>query len=118
MYRLLYLICLCLPLLANAQSYSLKGENPKVVIDVRTPQEFAAGHVNGAINIPYDEIEANGSTLARFKKDDNILVYCKSGRRSEIARQTLTKLGFSKVRNGGGMNDLLARLKVCPGTSC
>lgn len=118
MRRLLCLICLCLPLLASAQSYSLNGEKAKLVIDVRTPQEFAAGHVAGAINIPYDEIEANSSTLSGFKKDDHILVYCRSGRRSEIARQTLNRMGFSKVQNGGGMDELLAKLKVCAGASC
>ena len=63
MIRLFYLICLalCLPFVANAQTYSLDGVRSNVVIDVRTPEEFASGHIDGAINIPYDQIEARRS---------------------------------------------------------
>ena len=121
MIRLFYLICLvlCLPFVANAQTYSLDGVRSNVVIDVRTPEEFASGHINGAINIPYDQIEARRSALSKVKKDENILVYCRSGRRSEIARQSLQKLGFKNVQNGGGIDGLMAKIKTCKtATSC
>lgn len=61
MQRLLFALCLffSLPFLASAQTYSLDGVQSKVVIDVRTPEEFATGHVEGAINIPYDTIKPN-----------------------------------------------------------
>ena len=121
MIRLFYLICLALylPIAANAQTYSVDGIRSNVVIDVRTPEEFASEHINGAINIPYDQIEARRSALDKVKKDENILVYCRSGRRSEIARQSLQKLGFKNVQNGGGIDGLMAKIKTCKAaTSC
>ena len=115
---LLFLIAFCLPFMAHAQTYSFNGVKSNVVIDVRTPQEFSAGHINGAINIPYDQIEAHRSLLDKIKKDENVLVYCRSGRRSEIAKQTLNDLGYKNVQNGGGMDSLVAKLKTCTGATC
>ena len=65
-------------------------ENNYEIIDVRTSSEYATGHVKGAINIPYDEIDEN----TKLDKNKTILVYCKSGKRSSIAFETLKKLGF------------------------
>ena len=120
MQRLLFALVLFLsyPFLANAQTYSLDGVQSKVVIDVRTPEEFATGHVEGAINIPYDAIKPNLSALAKIGKDENILLYCRSGRRSAIAMQSLSQLGYRNLRNGGGLDALAARLKVCKNASC
>lgn len=120
MQRLLFAICLSLslPLLANAQTYSLDGVKSSVVIDVRTPQEFATGHVEGAINIPHDAITPNLPALSKLGKEDNILVYCRSGRRSEIAKETLNGLGYRNVQNGGGLDSLASRIKVCKGEAC
>ncbi len=120
MQRLLFALCLffSLPFLAAAQTYSLDGVQSKVVIDVRTPEEFATGHVEGAINIPYDTIKPNLPALARIGKDENVLLYCRSGRRSAIAMQTMSELGYRKLQNGGGIDSLASRLKVCKGTSC
>ena len=73
-----------------------------VVIDVRTPQEYAAGHIEGAVNIEHgniaQEIANTGAT-----KDDKVILYCQSGRRSGIALETLKTLGFSKAENAGGI---------------
>ena len=73
-----------------------------VVIDVRTPQEYAAGHIEGAVNIEHgniaQEIAKTGAT-----KDDKVILYCQSGRRSGIALETLKTLGFSKAENAGGI---------------
>ena len=120
MQRLLFALVLFLsyPFLANAQTYSLDGVQSKVVIDVRTPEEFATGHVEGAINIPYDAIKPNLSALAKIGKDENILLYCHSGRRSAIAMQSLSQLGYRNLRNNGGLDALAARLKVCKNASC
>jgi len=114
----LFLLAVCQPFMAHAQTYSFNGVKSDIVIDVRTPEEFSAGHINGAINIPYDRIEANRSLLDKIKKDDNVLVYCRSGRRSEIAKQTLNNLGYKNVQNGGGMDSLTAKLKTCTGATC
>ena len=61
-----------------------------VIIDVRTNEEYNEGHLVDSINIPYDEIE-NTITI---EKDKTILVYCRSGQRSSIAKTTLIKMGY------------------------
>lgn len=73
-----------------------------VVIDVRTPQEYAAGHIEGAINIVHTDI-AQDIAKVSVGKDDKVILYCQSGRRSGIALETLKTLGFSKVENAGGI---------------
>ncbi len=73
-----------------------------VVIDVRTPQEYAAGHVDGAINIEYSTI-AQGVAQAGIAKDDKVMLYCQSGVLSGKAQNTLQALGFSKAENIGGI---------------
>lgn len=67
-----------------------------LILDVRTPQEYADGHVPGAINIPYDKVEAQ---LERLGTDHNreLLVYCRSGHRAKIAAETLHQHGFSNI---------------------
>lgn len=71
------------------------------LIDVRTPEEFASGHLQGAVNIPYDQIS---SRLAEVGGDKGqpVVVYCRSGKRSAKAKDTLEGLGYSHVINGGG----------------
>ena len=81
---------------------ALSAQAKDVIIDVRTPQEFAAGHVEGAINIEHGNI-AQQITKAGVTKDDTVLLYCQSGRRSGIALDTLKGLGFSKAENVGGI---------------
>jgi phage shock protein E len=81
-----------------------------VVIDVRTAQEFQSGHVEGALNIPHDTI---GQDIAKAKvnKDDHVILYCKSGKRSEMALGTLKGLGFSNIENYGGFEQAQKRLQ-------
>ena len=74
-------------------------------IDVRTAEEYQAGHLEGAINIPYDEIKQKISAVSTDKTAD-ILLYCRSGRRSGIALETLRSLGYSKVTNAGAYEQL------------
>lgn len=75
-------------------------------IDVRSPEEFQQGHIEGAQNIPVDRI---ASEISRISPDKNapLNLYCRSGRRSEVALQTLKKLGYTHVINRGGYQDLL-----------
>lgn len=79
----------------------------RVVIDVRTPAEYAAGHVAGALNIDVEsgDFAAKISTL---DKEASYLLYCRSGRRSAIAAEEMAKAGFTDVVDGGGMADLVA----------
>ncbi len=72
-----------------------------IVIDVRTPQEFQAGHIKNAINIPYEVIGFKIKQVTE-EKDKDILLYCRSGRRSGIALTTLHKMGYTHVQNMGG----------------
>jgi phage shock protein E len=67
-----------------------------IVLDVRTPQEFAAGHVPGALNIPHDQLPNRIAELVGAK-DKEIVVYCRSGRRAALAEQTLAEHGFKRV---------------------
>lgn len=80
-----------------------------VVVDVRTPGEFAGGHLERAINIPIDELEARLTELDRALDGDRtkkLVVYCASGRRSGIAKDLLEKKGYGAVTNAGGYASL------------
>ncbi|AFM11790.1 rhodanese-like domain-containing protein [Turneriella parva] len=75
-----------------------------LVVDVRTPGEFANGHHPRAVNIPVDQVE---SRLKEFgAKSQPIVVYCASGVRSSRAKQALESAGYSSVINAGGFKDL------------
>ena len=75
-----------------------------VILDVREQDEFDAGHIPGAILIPYTQIESRAQAEIP-QKDKQILVYCRSGRRSKIAAESLTKLGYTNVKEFGGIID-------------
>jgi rhodanese-related sulfurtransferase len=66
------------------------------VLDVRAPEEFAAGHVPGAINIPHDQVEQRLSELDKAR-DHDLAVYCRTGRRTGIALATLKANGFTHL---------------------
>ena len=74
------------------------------LIDARTEEEFAEGHIEGAILIPEYEV-ANRAEKELPDKDALILVYCRSGRRSKIASEELVKLGYTNVKEFGGIID-------------
>jgi rhodanese-related sulfurtransferase len=67
------------------------------ILDVRTPEEYAAGHIPGAVLIPYDELESRLTELAAAPSDE-IVIHCKTGRRAEIAGKTLAIAGYTQVR--------------------
>ena len=79
-------------------------ETDYVIIDARTEEEFAAGHIANAILIPEYEIAARAEAELPHK-DALILVYCRSGRRSKIASSELVKLGYTNVKEFGGIID-------------
>ena len=92
------LLLLGLFLFANAAAGEI------VWIDVRTAEEYSAGHVRGAVNIPYDEITDRIVELSP-RPDEPIYLYCRSGRRSGIAKKALEDAGFRQVVNVGGLED-------------
>ncbi len=68
------------------------------LVDVRTPGEFADGNVKGSVNIPLDNLTKE---IAKFKDKKNIIVFCRSGNRSGMAKSLLEQQGFKNVINGG-----------------
>ena len=73
------------------------------LVDVRSPGEFGSGHIDGAINIPVDQIAARHTEIG--PKDRAVVVYCASGMRSASAASTLKGLGFTTVADVGGMSN-------------
>lgn len=79
-------------------------ENDYIIIDARTEEEYSTGHIENAILIPEYEIAERAETELP-DKDALILVYCRSGRRSKIASEELAKLGYTNVKEFGGIID-------------
>jgi rhodanese-related sulfurtransferase len=79
-------------------------KNSFVILDVRSPDEFNQGHINGAINIAHHEIETKHSQLSNYK-NSLVIVHCRSGRRAVSAENTLKEQGFTNVQHlAGDMN--------------
>ena len=78
-------------------------KNEIQLIDVRTAKEYAAGHADGAINIPVEQITA-GNYLG-ISKTLPIYLYCRSGRRADTAKSILEQAGFTNITNLGGLED-------------
>ncbi len=75
-----------------------------IILDVREQSEYDEGHIPGAIVIPHTEIEDKAPEMLP-DKDKLILVYCRSGRRSKIAAESLVKMGYTNVKEFGGIID-------------
>ena len=75
-----------------------------VIVDVRRQDEYDAGHIPGAILIPHDEITEKAEDVLT-DKDQLILVYCRSGRRSKLAAEALVELGYTNIKEFGGIID-------------
>ena len=82
----------------------MDSESGYIIIDARTQEEYDEGHIPGAILIPEYEI-ADRTEKELPDKDQLILVYCRSGRRSKIAAEELVKLGYTNVKEFGGIID-------------
>ena len=85
----------------------LASKEAPLLLDVRTAEEYSAGHIPGAVLAPYDRLEAD------FKEVDKgrpIVLYCRSGRRSAIARQTLLAMGYSNLADFGGISNWQGKL--------
>ena len=79
-------------------------EEGYIILDVREQDEYDAGHNPGAILIPYTQIEAQAEDQLT-DKDQLILVYCRSGRRSKIAADAIAELGYTNIKEFGGILD-------------
>lgn len=81
----------------------------QLIIDVREPNEFADGHVQGAVNMPPAELMAGAPQLKGVPKDTSIILYCKSGSRSNVSMHILRQLGFTNLINGINQDQVRAR---------
>ena len=92
-------------------SMTLSAEDKKVFwIDVRSLQEFDAGHLKEAIFIPYQKISKEIGKVTKDKNAD-IRVYCKVGGRAGIAKKSLEKMGYKNVTNEGGYEEIMKKRK-------
>ena len=91
-----------------ATSSALASDPDMLWIDVRTPAEYASGHIKDAVNIEFQDIGAKIAAVTS-DKDSDIRLYCRSGRRSGVAKQTLIELGYTNVHNEGGYAAALAK---------
>lgn len=76
-----------------------------VFLDVRTPEEYADAHISTAENLPYDSIDADTASEFIPSTDTPIVLYCRSGHRAGIAQDTLQSLGYTNVKNMGGISE-------------
>lgn len=76
------------------------SETKYTLIDVREPEEFDLGHLDGAINVPSESLMSGVPELKDVPKDTPLLLYCRTGSRSAIALNILKSLGFTNVING------------------
>lgn len=115
MRRLFGLLGLWIALMAGA--YAPAAE-PALWIDVRSPEEFAAGHLPSAINLPYQNVAARIGQIETDKARD-IRLYCGIGVRAQAAKYMLEAQGYRHVTNEGGYEDLARRLgRESPAARC
>ena len=81
----------------------MQEQTDYLIVDVRRPDEFAEGHIAGAINVPNEEITDEMPEL-QPDKEQTLLIYCRSGNRSKEASQKLAEIGYTKVYEFGGIN--------------
>ena len=82
----------------------MDSQEDYIILDVRTQDEFDESRIPGAILIPHDEITEKAEDLLT-NKDQLILVYCRSGRRSKLAAEALVELGYNNIKEFGGIID-------------
>ena len=82
----------------------MDSEEGYIILDVRTQEEFYQGHIPGATQISHEEIAEKAEEVLT-DKEQLILVYCRSGRRSKIAAEALAELGYTNIKEFGGIID-------------
>lgn len=85
---------------AQYQSTFVQAKQPHLLVDVRTPEEFAGGHIPGAINI---SLQSLPQRMKELPQDQPIVLYCRSGSRSSTATQLLARAGYSNLYDLGGI---------------
>ena len=84
----------------------------RIIIDVREPEEYATGHVNGAINIPPAQLMQGAKQLDGIPKNTELILYCVSGSRSNVSINILKQMGYTNLTNGINNNQVKAKYCV------
>lgn len=95
----------------NSKSTFPAAKTGGVIIDVRSAEEYNSGHLQGAINLPHDEIAGKISSTVP-DKSTNIKLYCRSGRRVKIAMEALQKQGYKNLEDFGGIDEARKKLAL------
>ena len=90
------------PSVSPSQATQLMNREEALVLDVREPGEYGAGHILGAKNVPLSRIDSGGAEIAGKKKDRPVILYCESGNRSAKAAAALKAQGYTRVVNLAG----------------
>ena len=93
------------PVITAEEAKAMMDKGGVTVVDVRTAEEYAGGHIPGAVLVPLDSITEGEMPQALPDQDATLLIYCRSGRRSSIAANTLAAAGYTAVYDFGGIND-------------
>lgn len=118
MNTLVRLLLVLMSFSAIAADVRYNGVKPDFIIDVRTAEEYSMGHIDGAINVPVDQIGQQLAGVKGLKPGSTVLVYCRSGRRSAAAAQIMQQRGYTRVLDGGGIESLAKSLKQCTAGTC
>lgn len=81
----------------------------RIIVDVREPEEYANGHIEGAINMPPSSLMNGAKELDGIPKDAEIILYCVSGSRSNVSKHILEQLGYTNIVNGINMHQVNAK---------
>ena len=101
------IVCIACLLFAQA----LFAESNPVIIDVRSTEEYNSGHIENAWHMPHTEI-GTLITKKNIAKDTPIILYCRSGGRAGKAKKVLSQMGYTAVKNGGGLKDMQKRFSI------
>lgn len=96
---LMIIICGC-----SKQEPAVHSEGKSMILDVRTPEEYAKGHLENAVNIPHTEMESKIGEMVPAK-DTVIILYCRTGNRTAKSAKVLNKLGYLNIRDMGSMQN-------------
>ncbi|WP_461535098.1 rhodanese-like domain-containing protein [Spongorhabdus nitratireducens] len=109
--KIIFAITLLLPTLPMASSNTVNApaisDGKPLLLDVRTPEEFNAGHYPGAINLDFRLVPRQLGSMVSDKHQP-VLMYCRSGRRASIAKRQLEAMGYTDIRNLGGLHEVVA----------
>lgn len=94
----------------NDSMTTQEAESNATIIDVRTPEEFAAGHVDGAMNLDFNNAEEFTDGIAKLDKTGDYVLYCRSGNRAGKAQSQMEKAGFNSVKNLGSLEQAASTL--------